>query len=186
MKGIKSATDESPTPSHGNTIPRNLWMATLLIASQSFLYGYVMVALNPCLVTGAGNDGAACYNGDDNNADGHCPPGTIYNDLDLSTIEASIANAVFVIGAWIGSLIGSSPSEAYGRRKSLLANGIFFLIGGMLSASGNFVLLFLGRLISGFGVGVVSCLAPVLLSEIATIETRGTVTTMHQVRRSQI
>lgn len=163
--------------SQAAAIPKSLWIATLLIASQSFLYGYVMVALNPCLVTGKGNDSNACYHGND---DGHCPPGAIYNDLNLTTIEASIANAVFVIGAWIGSIVGSSPSEYYGRRKSLLGNGIFFLIGALLSASGNFVLLFLGRLISGFGVGVVSCLAPVLLSEIATKDTRGTITTMHQ------
>ena len=38
----------------------------------------------------------------------------------------------------------------------------------------------------GFGVGVVSCLAPVLLSEIASVETRGTVTTMHQVMMMNI
>ena len=136
-------------PSSKTVIVKNLWIATLLIASQSFLYGYVMVALNPCMVTGKGNSGTACFNNDDNNADGHCPPGTVYNDLDLSTIESSLTNAVFVIGAWIGSLVGSHPSELYGRRRSLLYNTVFFVIGGLLSASGNKIALFLGRVVSG-------------------------------------
>jgi MFS family permease len=149
IQSIETADSHLPMLASGRgVITRSMWMATFLVASQSFLYGYVMVALNPCLVTGPGNDGSSCYHNDDNNGAG-CPPGTIYNDLNLSTIEASVANAVFVIGAWIGSLVGSMPSEAYGRKKSLLGNGIFFLIGGLLSASGVFALLFLGRFVSG-------------------------------------
>ena len=38
---------------------------------------------------------------------------------------------------------------------------------------------------AGLGVGIACVVPPVLLSEIATAETRGTVTTLHQVRVSQ-
>lgn len=158
-----------------------MWTAALLIASQSFLYGYVLAALNACLVTGAGNDSEACFNNDDNNSGGSCPPGTIYNDLNLSTIETSLATALMIVGAWAGSVFGSYPSELYGRRQTLLINSLFFFLGGALSGSGNVVAFFIGRILSGFGSGVVSCLCPVLLSEIASEESRGIITTMHQV-----
>ena len=38
------------------------------------------------------------------------------------------------------------------------------------------------RLLIGLGVGVESVVVPVLLSEIASEETRGTITTLHQVQ----
>ena len=78
-------------------------------------------------------------------------------------------------------MIASYPAEKYGRRFTLLWNNVFFLIGTALCASGNLSCLFIGRLISGFGVGIVSVLAPILLAEMASPENRGTITIMHQV-----
>lgn len=57
-----------------------LW-ASALIVTQSFLYGYCLVCVNPCLLTGDNNSGSDCYNGSDSS----CPEGTIYNDIKLST-----------------------------------------------------------------------------------------------------
>lgn len=65
-----------------NSIPLSMWTAVLLIATQSFLFGYCFSSLNPCLVTGSNNSGSDCYNGVDD-----CPKGSIYNDLNLSTSE---------------------------------------------------------------------------------------------------
>ena len=42
-------------------------------------------------------------------------------------------------------------------------------------------MLYAGRLVTGFGVGITSVVAPVLLSEIASPATRGSVTTLHQL-----
>ncbi len=134
--------------------------------------------------------------------------GTIYNNLDLSNLNVEIINALLVLGgkqgrspqcvlcvyaqnstlyyiliylAWIGSLLGATPSGIYGRRFTLLGNTANFILGGALSASGNVYCLYVGKFVSGFGVGIVSVVAPVLLSEISSDETRGTITTMHQV-----
>lgn len=154
-----------------------MWQAAVLIASQSFLFGYCFSCLNACLVTGDNTSGKDCYDGTDSS----CPAGTIYNDINLSTIEASLATALTVLGAWIGCMIGSKPSELKGRKFTLLANNLFFIIGGLLSALGSIETLFIGRFISGLGVGVSSVVPPVLLSEIATSTTRGTITTLHQL-----
>lgn len=78
-------------------------------------------------------------------------------------------------------MIGSKPSELKGRKFTLLANNSFFIAGAVLAALGNIYTLMIGRFISGLGVGVSSVVPPVLLSEIASSSTRGTITTLHQL-----
>jgi MFS family permease len=159
-------------------IPTSMWFSVCLVATQSFLFGYVFAGLNSCLVVGSGNDGSACFN---NEPESDCPPGTMYNDINLTTLDTQIATSLVIIGAWIGCLVSSYPSEKYGRRTTILYNNLFFIIGATLSSLGNLNSLFIGRFISGFGVGVESMLAPVLLAEIAHPSSRGKITTMHQV-----
>ena len=61
-------------------IPIAMWQVAVLIALQSLSYGYVYSCLNACLVTGDDNKGSHCYDGSDDS----CPPGTIYNDINLT------------------------------------------------------------------------------------------------------
>eukprot|EP01038_Epipyxis_sp_PR26KG_P009278 gene9278-12500_t len=159
------------------TIPRSMWRAAIMVASQSFLFGYVFSCLNSCLVTGKNNSGSDCFH----HTDSTCPKGTIYNDINLTVLEAQIATSLVVAGAWLGCLLASRPSELYGRKFTLLCNSFAFMVGAAFSSSGNKPLLFIGKFISGIGVGFASIVPPVLLSEIATAETRGTITTLHQV-----
>lgn len=154
-------------------------LVAALIASQSFLYGYVMAGLNSILVTGDNkNDAIACYN----NEDTSCPKGTLYNDIHMKDTDAQLATTITVIGAWIGCFAGSHPSEMMGRRNTLLCNNAFFIVGAIIMGSAKSpIALFLGRFLSGFAVGVESMLVPVFLSEISPPESRGSITTMHQL-----
>lgn len=154
-----------------------MWRAALLVATQSFTFGYVFACLNSCLVTGDDNSGSDCYH----NEDDSCPKGTIYNDMDLTTAEASFATTAVVLGAWIGCVVGSTPSELYGRKFTLMGNNVLFIIGAALSCSGAYYALLVGKLISGLGVGIASVIPPVLLAEMSTSGTRGTITTLHQL-----
>jgi sugar porter (SP) family MFS transporter len=101
--------------------------------------------------------------------------------FDFSTFESSIAVGIMVLAAWVGSLIGSYPLEKYGRKVTLLANSFLFLVGAVLSGSGKDTAFFIGRSLSGLAAGVVSVMNPVLLSEIADPNSKGVITTMHQV-----
>lgn len=161
-----------------STIATKLWVSACLVGLSSFMYGYSITALNSCLVFGNSKSGIDCYNQND---DGSCPPGTIYDDLKLSPFEASLATSLTVVGAWIGSFMGAVPAEKYGRRLTILANSIFYIAGSLLASDGNSESLYIGRLISGLGVGITSAVAPILLSEIAPDSQRGTITTMHQL-----
>jgi hypothetical protein len=115
-----------------------------------------------------------------------------------SPVDASLATSLMVVGAWLGCLLGSAPSEVspplpallclplttrqkYGRRTTILINNLTFIGGAIMCCISNKYILFAGRLVAGFGVGLESVVVPVLLSEIATAETRGTITTLHQV-----
>lgn len=62
-------------------ISNNLWISSILISFPSFLLGYSIVSFNPCLATGENNNGSACFDGSDTS----CPPGSVYNDINLST-----------------------------------------------------------------------------------------------------
>lgn len=66
-------------------IPAAMWRSSTLIALQSFLLGYSLVCFNPCLVTGDNKKGSDCYNG----LDPSCPPGTVYNDINLTTSKCT-------------------------------------------------------------------------------------------------
>lgn len=112
-----------------NEIPTRMWIAAFLVSQPSFLFGYATAALNACLVVGDGDSVDDCYHNTDDESN-NCPPGTIYNDINLNTLEAEIATSLLVLGAWIGCLLGSAPSEKYGRRLTILGNNIFFISGG--------------------------------------------------------
>eukprot|EP01039_Chlorochromonas_danica_P000137 gene135-145_t len=164
------------TPVRREVIPWPMWRTAFLIASQSFMYGYIFAGLNTGLVTGKHGNGSDCYHGTES-----CPPGSVYKDINMSTIEASVATALSVVGTWIGTAIAGKPSEMFGRKKTLLANTALFVLGAILSAVGNYAALCIGRFFSGLGVGVAIAVAPVLLAELASPATRGTITTLHQL-----
>jgi len=159
-------------------LPIRMWISACLIGLSSFMFGYQIVALNSCLVAGDANSVSACYNGDDDSSPS-CPKGTIFDDLNLTDIQIQIATSLVVAGAWVGCFIAAKPSEKYGRKVTLLMNNLLYIVGSILSASGNFNLLCAGRFIGGLGVGVTSSVGPVLLSEISHETTRGKLTTFH-------
>ncbi|CAM9313976.1 unnamed protein product, partial [Ectocarpus fasciculatus] len=157
-----------------------MWVVTALVCMPSFLFGYVSASLNSCLVTGDGDSIDACFDNTDDESN-NCPPGTVYNDIKLTNTMAQLATALMVLGSWMGCLMGSAPAEKYGRRLVCLWNNVLFIAGALLCASGEESLLYIGRFVAGLGVGIESVVVPVLLSEIASEETRGTITTMHQL-----
>ncbi|ETS74695.1 hypothetical protein PFICI_13179 [Pestalotiopsis fici W106-1] len=90
-----------------------------------------------------------------------------------STIQGVVV-AVFVIGALFGALSCSYTGNAFGRRNVICAGGIFTLIGSILEASSFGLAQFIvGRIILGGGVGQLSSIVPVWLSETSSSVNRG-------------
>ncbi|RYG96381.1 hypothetical protein EON65_54500, partial [archaeon] len=64
-------------------------------------------------------------------------------------VDVSLTNALLVLGAWVGCVLASIPSEQIGRRRTLLFNSLIFIAGALLAAcTHNKIALFIGRFVS--------------------------------------
>ncbi|RKP07265.1 general substrate transporter [Thamnocephalis sphaerospora] len=92
------------------------------------------------------------------------------------------AIGAFALGGMVGGISASPIMNAIGRRKTLIFNNILFLIGGLLMAFSTTVAQFIiGRVVVGMASGVGSVVAPVYVSEVATLKYRGAFGTLVQL-----
>ncbi|ODV79487.1 high-affinity glucose transporter [Suhomyces tanzawaensis NRRL Y-17324] len=90
-----------------------------------------------------------------------------------SDIQGFITSCM-ALGSVFGSIACTFISEPFGRRASLLLCAFFWSVGAAIqSSSQNRAQLMIGRIISGFGVGFGSSVAPVYGSELAPRKIRG-------------
>ena len=96
-----------------------------------------------------------------------------YFNSPSSDIQGFIT-ASMALGSIFGSLGSAFVSEPFGRRASLLVCASLWMIGAAIQSSvQNRAQLIIGRIISGFGVGFGSSVAPVYGSELAPRKIRG-------------
>ena len=101
--------------------------------------------------------------------------------LRLTTLEWSVAVAIFCIGGLLGSLGGGKTADRIGRKNFLIANNTLFIAGGLLEAlAGSVAMLSMGRLLIGVGCGGATVVVPMYLGEIAPANLRGSLGTMNQ------
>jgi len=99
-----------------------------------------------------------------------------------NTITQGVVVSTFLIGAFIGSVIGGPLSDAIGRRRTFQLDAIPLILGPALMASSHDVpSIVLGRLLVGIGVGVNTSLVPLYISEIAPTKYRGTLGSLCQI-----
>ena len=92
----------------------------------------------------------------------------------LSDIMHGMAIAMALYGTVIGALFGGIPATKFGRKKTLLWIGIFYLISAVGSALAPEVYSFMiFRLLGGLAIGASSVVAPMYITEIAPAKNRG-------------
>ncbi len=92
----------------------------------------------------------------------------------LTSLQWSLIVSSMVLGAFAGALFTGPLVEEMGRKSTLLATSMAFIIGTVLvTLTHGFYLLVLGRFILGVSIGVSSFCAPLFISEIAPAEIRG-------------
>ena len=92
-----------------------------------------------------------------------------------------IAMASALYGTVLGSLVGSWPTDRFGRRATLLWIGILYFMSAVGSALAPDVYTFLvARFIGGVGIGISTVAAPLYIAEIAPAEYRGRLAGMFQ------
>ncbi|OAY49640.1 sugar transporter ERD6-like 7 [Manihot esculenta] len=106
----------------------------------------------------------------------------ITDDLSLSLAEYSVFGSILTFGAMIGA-ITSGPIADFIGRKGAMRVSTAFCVAGWLSiyfAKGALAL-DIGRLATGYGMGVFSYVVPVFIAEIAPKNLRGALTTINQL-----
>ena len=106
---------------------------------------------------------------------------TIQDLWQLSPSAHGLAMSMALWGTVVGSLIGGWPTDRFGRKKTLIFIGIFYLVSAVWSAMATDAISFMiARFIGGLGVGVSTVAAPLFISEIAPPDRRGRLTGMFQ------
>ena len=87
-----------------------------------------------------------------------------------------------LIGSIIGVAVSGMLSDFLGRKKTMLISALMFSISAIgCAVSANFTQLVIFRIIGGFGIGVVSIVSPIYISEVSPAEKRGTLVSLYQL-----
>ena len=81
---------------------------------------------------------------------------------------------IALLGTILGALIAGKPADKYGRKPTLFAIGILYVIGALGTALTDNLLLFdIFRFLGGIGVGAASVCAPIYTAEVSPPAVRG-------------
>lgn len=87
-----------------------------------------------------------------------------------------------LIGSICGVLVAGSLSDYLGRKVTMLISAALFSISAIgCAVCGNFNALVAYRIIGGVGIGIVSIVSPIYISEVSPAKIRGTLVSLYQL-----
>ncbi|KAM6505551.1 hypothetical protein FSOLCH5_013727 [Fusarium solani] len=90
--------------------------------------------------------------------------------------------STLLLCAWFGSLVNGPVADYLGRKGSMLLAVVIFTIGSAFQAGANSIpMLFAGRAVAGFAVGMLTMIVPMYMSEVSTPGIRGTLVVLQQL-----
>nr|CAD1814638.1 monosaccharide transporters [uncultured fungus] len=100
----------------------------------------------------------------------------------LPAWEKSLMTSILSAGTFFGALIGGDVADMIGRRPTIIMGSGVFTVGCILeiASSGQLALFCIGRLIVGLGVGFISAVIILYISEIAPKAVRGALVSGYQ------
>ncbi|KAJ4835656.1 hypothetical protein Tsubulata_021705 [Turnera subulata] len=86
------------------------------------------------------------------------------------------------IAALISAIFSSVITRALGRKTTMVAGGLLFAAGAIVNAlAQNVAMLYIGRILLGFGIGCCNQSAPIYISEVAPYKYRGALNVLFQL-----
>jgi len=108
----------------------------------------------------------------------HDVDASLYN---ITTWQKSLTVSILSAGTFFGALFGGNLADWIGRRLSIMSACVIFAAGVAVQvASSSIGVLVAGRVIAGFGVGLVSAIVIMYMSEIAPKAVRGAIVSGYQ------
>ncbi|EXJ95153.1 hypothetical protein A1O1_00272 [Capronia coronata CBS 617.96] len=99
----------------------------------------------------------------------------------VPSARQSLIVSILSCGTFFGAIIAGDLADFIGRRTTIIAGCAVFCFGAALqTASSSYGLLVAGRLIAGFGVGFVSAIIILYMSEISPRKVRGALVSGYQ------
>ena len=83
-------------------------------------------------------------------------------------VSLSMAGAVF------GAVAAGPFADLYGRKPLIILSTIVVIIGSLVASTAQFIsMLMIARLIMGLGMGIITLITPLYLSELSPVHIRG-------------
>lgn len=99
----------------------------------------------------------------------------------LPSWQKSLIVSILSAGTFFGALMAGDIADFTGRRTTIILGCLVFIVGVILqTASSGYGLLVAGRLIAGFGIGFVSAIIILYMSEISPKKVRGAIVSGYQ------
>lgn len=106
----------------------------------------------------------------------------VRNQFSLSASGEGWYVGCALIGSIIGVLCAGSLSDYIGRKITMLISAAFFSISAIgCAVCGSFDALVAFRIIGGVGIGIVSIVSPIYISEVSPAKIRGTLVSLYQL-----
>jgi sugar porter (SP) family MFS transporter len=100
----------------------------------------------------------------------------------LDTINQGWYVGCALVGSIFGVSVAGILSDAIGRKKTLMIAAVLFTTSGIGCAiSGGFAELVICRIVGGIGIGVVSIISPLYISEVSITQYRGRLVSLYQL-----
>eukprot|EP00123_Amoebidium_parasiticum_P010094 comp19886_c0_seq1/m.24069 comp19886_c0_seq1/g.24069 ORF comp19886_c0_seq1/g.24069 comp19886_c0_seq1/m.24069 type:complete len:502 (-) comp19886_c0_seq1:39-1544(-) len=94
----------------------------------------------------------------------------------------SWAVSIWALGGLMGGCLGGIIADRVGRKRGLIFNNVFFIVGSILQvAARNWGTFMTGRVLVGVGSGIGTIIVPMYVSEISPVHVRGALGTLHQL-----
>lgn len=91
------------------------------------------------------------------------------------------AMAMVTIGATFGALTNPCFVEKWGRIPDLILVSLVFIVGAVICAlASEIAVMYVGRFITGFGIGMYALCVPVYIAACSPVNYRGVLTTLWQ------
>lgn len=104
------------------------------------------------------------------------------SQFDITAWDEGLMTAAVPLGALLGALIAGYAADRYGRRKTLIAASVLFIVGALAASAITAIwMLSAARLMLGLAIGIAALVAPLYISENAPASRRGMLISVYQL-----